>query len=65
MFNRKARRQIDNRLKDVNNRLARTQNADEEARLLNELLYLQGASDGLDLGDGRDDRLLMSLRGRR
>ncbi len=65
MFNRKVRQQLDNRLRDVNNRLAQTQNADEEERLLNELLYLQGAAAGLDFRDGRNDRLLKSLRRRR
>lgn len=61
MSNRKARRQLDNRLNKVNTRLAQTQNPDEEERLLNELLYLQGAADGLNQGNGHSDRLLKNL----
>ncbi len=65
MFNRKVRQQLDDRLREINERLAQTQNWDEEERLLNELLYLQGAAAGLDFSEGRNDRLLKSLKKRR
>lgn len=58
-----VRAQIEKRLKEISARLAQTQNPDEEERLLNELLYLRGAVAGLDICDGRDDRLLKSFKG--
>lgn len=65
MSDKKVRQELQRRLREVNVRLARTQNADEEARLLNELLYLQGAAAGIDLSEGRDTRLLRTLRRRK
>jgi hypothetical protein len=63
MSNQEVRRQLENRLLEAKARLAKTQDADEEERLLNELLYLQGAIAALDFSDGRDNHLLKSLQG--
>lgn len=63
MSNNEVRGQLENRLREISARLAQTQNPDEEERLLNELLYLRGAVAGLDISDGRDERLLRILKG--
>ena len=58
----KIRRQIEKRLLESKTCLSKTQSPDEEERLLNELLYLQGAVAALDHSDGRNNRLLRTLQ---
>jgi hypothetical protein len=65
MSNNKVRRQLENRMREINARLARIQHPDEEERLHNELLYLQGALAGLDARNGRKSDLIKNLKGRR
>ena len=64
MRNDKVRRQLESRIKKINARLARTQDPDEEERLLNELLYLQGAIAGLDAKSGRSILRTSKKKGR-
>lgn len=61
-FTAKDRRRLQTRMRKVTQRLGQVKNADEEERLLNEQLYLSGALAALDAADGKDSRLLETLK---